>query len=858
MLKSSPRGLKTAYFTAVGLIGIIFITILLGIQFFIRDRFDDSMIVNLVGKQRSKAQKVSTLVHRAGFLNNHHDLFVEVKNDLEELRTRQRWFMNKVSGDSLAWSSPEFTAAYKRSQLLLHSVEAVVNQLSSAGASSGELVKQVDRVADDINQFIHETDFMVVSYIAQHKKQVHRIYNVSLVIFLIAILSLAAVGYLIFRPYLKQFADQFDELKNTKSKLDLILRNNPAVIYYAKRIGSSFQTVFVSDNIETLAGHKAEQVIKEKNFWRSNLHPDDSQKVLQSLEEKKSQKIEYRFRRKDGSYVWIKDDYQRLQDTNTGEDQIAGFMIDCSQEKMIETERQALTDRLSLAARASKMGIWEWDTREDILIWDQQMFQLHGEKDFSNKMRFSFWESFVLSDDIPHCRNVIQTALQNGEDFEMQFRIKRSDTEEVRHIKCAALLKGHIIIGANWDISQKIRKNEALEEAKKFAEQSLKVKSAFLANMSHEIRTPMNGVIGLTNLLLEKQLDPTVKKHVKTIKSCADGLLIIINDILDFSKMESGKFTLEKKGFSVRDLVDSSSSFLAPKAKAKDLVIIGHIGSDVPDQLLGDLTRVRQILLNFLSNAIKFTSYGKIEVFVHADSLPDGKWQLTFEVRDTGCGIPKEQIGKLFREFSQLETEATTKQSGTGLGLAICSRLADLMGGHVWCESEVGVGSSFYFSVVLPEYSNKILINGSGRNGRSKFEKISKEYPLKILLAEDNQVNRLLEVELLKKLGYSPDVAENGLEVLEAVRSEHYDVILMDIQMPKLSGLEAARRIHEEVLADKVPKIIALTANVMHEDRKLYRSAGMDGFIGKPINIETLVSTLKRVKVRKKHTFLDS
>jgi signal transduction histidine kinase/DNA-binding response OmpR family regulator/HPt (histidine-containing phosphotransfer) domain-containing protein len=391
-------------------------------------------------------------------------------------------------------------------------------------------------------------------------------------------------------------------------------------------------------------------------------------------------------------------------------------------------------------------------------------------------------------------------------------------------------------------VSSAIMLEPRVEGRTKAAKEASQATSEFLATMSHEIRTPMNGVLGMLGLILDSELSEEQRKLARTARQSAEDLLSIINDILDYSKLEAGKVELEKVNFSLAAVVDNIVSLLRPLAASKSLDLVVSLAPDLPNWLVGDPTRLRQILFNLVGNAIKFTERGSVRVCGFHRSLEEGRLELRFEINDTGIGIAKESQERVFNRFNQADPTTTRKFGGTGLGLAISRQLTSLMGGRIGVESEPARGSMFWFTIVCA-----IGAEPSESEASNVDQVPLPDRKLRILVADDDQANQLLIKMLLGKQGYIIDAATNGLEAIEAVQKVAYDIVLMDVQMPEMDGPTATRLIRrlDEPLCNIA--IIALTANAMQGHREEYLAAGMDDYVSKPIKPSALFFAIAKV-----------
>ncbi|HWQ20983.1 MAG TPA: PAS domain S-box protein [Methanotrichaceae archaeon] len=528
-----------------------------------------------------------------------------------------------------------------------------------------------------------------------------------------------------------------------------------------------------------------------------------------------------------------------------------GIITDISERKQVEKELWRSRERYQNIFENSILGLYQSVPEGRYISVNPAFARLFGYN--------SPEEMLACVNDIghqlyvnPHDRErAIELITKQGflEGFELQVQRRDGTTFWVSmNTKIVRDEDGLHFDGTVEDITKRKRAEEMLRDAKEAAEEADRAKSEFLANMSHEIRTPMNAVIGMTGLLLDSDLNSEQSESLEIIRNSGDALLSIINDILDFSKIESGKMGLENKSIDLRGFVKSSMDLVAVSAASKGLSLSCRIDDCVPGAIMSDPTRLRQILVNLLANAVKFTEKGGVDVSITSKALVRDRHQLHFAVRDTGIGIPSDRRDMLFHSFSQVDMSTTRRYGGTGLGLAISKRLVELMGGKIWVDSTPGEGSTFHFTMpALASAAGLLSVEAKAAPAKSPGEMNGK---MRILLAEDNAVNRKVVSQMLRKLGYRADMAEDGLEVLKALERQHYDLILMDIQMPEMDGLEASRQIRKLRPAAEQPHIIALTAYALEGDKERCLEAGMDSYVAKPVRIEDLKAALLRCEAK--------
>ncbi|MBI4872497.1 MAG: PAS domain S-box protein [Candidatus Riflebacteria bacterium] len=515
--------------------------------------------------------------------------------------------------------------------------------------------------------------------------------------------------------------------------------------------------------------------------------------------------------------------------------QFAAVFTDITERKQAEEALRESEARLRALAEALPQIVWTGSADGSIEWFNQHWYEYTGAPQGVGE-GWS-WDRVTHPDDLPRTVTAWQAACERGGLFQNELRLRGRDGRYRWFLVRAWPLRdagGKVLrwFGTNTDVQE-------MKAARAAAEAANEAKSRFLANMSHELRTPMNAILGMIDVALPRATDPIMRDCLQTAKGSADLLLTVLNDLLDSASIESGKLRLEPAAFSLRRMLDQIFRVLSAPAEQKGLTFRCRVSEGTPDAVLGDRTRLQQVLLNLTGNAIKFTERGEVELCLRA-TRQDGHTDLEFAVRDTGIGLPPADQERLFQPFGQADASRTRRFGGTGLGLSICKSLVDLMKGRIWVESEPGKGTTFSFSVRLP------LAQGPLPETKALPEAPTTTHSgLRVLLVEDNPANRKLASYILKHRGHTVEAACDGREALRLTEKVEYDVILMDVQMPGMDGLEATAAIRKREAGVRRVPIVAMTAHAMKDDCERCLEAGMDGYLAKPVNAKAMIDLVE-------------
>jgi PAS domain S-box-containing protein len=669
------------------------------------------------------------------------------------------------------------------------------------------------------------------------------------------------------------------DLQLSESKLNDILNSASGIISRIQfKVDGTWDITYVSKGCEKISGYSPAELIDDQNLWFSCINPEDWQSfgdhIYANIFAQRTETYIYRFKHKDGSQRWISQTNHSRWDANQNVYVVTIISTDVSDRKQAELALQESEAKLRKLNENVPGMIYQYvlhaNGNDEFTYVSQMCFKIYELEPIAAMQNAQLLWSMVHPDDVLDLQQSITVSVESLSPFRSEHRIIMPD-KSLKWVQASARpdyqVNGDIVWdGVIVDISDRKQIEIELIEAKQKAEAANRAKSRFLSSMSHEIRTPMNGVLGMAQLLEMTNLDEEQVDFVQTIKETGNALLTIINDILDYSKIESGMLEIEEKVFVLEDMVIGVIKLMENLALAKQIELKYAIAPDIPDTVIGDRARLRQILLNLVGNAIKFTPHGLVMITINGGFKElTNQYELKFAVADTGIGLQKEQITKLFQAFSQADNSISRKYGGTGLGLAICKRLVELMGGTIWVESLRNIGgnpppdwksegqrddqgSIFHFAIAVSIPASKTGMlkqsqDSSSLNGSLIDPELATNFPLQILLVEDNPVNQMVGRLLLKRLGYQIDIAENGFDAVQATQEKLYDLILMDVQMPKMDGLTATKLIRSHPLNSQT-QIVAMTANAMPEDRQACFDAGMDDYISKPVVMPEIIQLI--------------
>ncbi len=638
-------------------------------------------------------------------------------------------------------------------------------------------------------------------------------------------------------------------LEEHKLRLEMAIESSGAALWDWDIASNK---VYYSPTWKKILGYLDEEIRFNLSEWEDRIHPEDKDKTLQCLHQYLDGKVpayeaEVRLRHKDGHYLSFLDRGRITHYNNDGSPaRMIGIGFNISELKETQQKLKESESRWNAALEGSEFGAWEWDFENNTLYFSPKLKELYGYKPEELNPTPEFWIGTCHPDDLEESKTALYEHLHNkSQQFKSDRRVLHQDGSyrwfQSRGIviKRDADGKPLKVVGSVVDITGQKKLEEELIAAKENAEAHLKIKRRFLANISHEIRTPMHAIMGIAEQLSLSKLDEKQEYYLKIINESSKALLSIINDVLDISKIEDGKMKIETVDFGLREIFYNVFNLFSDAAAAKNLAYNVQFDEKLNKIFLGDPARIRQIMLNIVSNAVKFTEQGSITLQCRLASRTDKSYHVIFECSDTGIGMNEDMKKRLFQDFSQEDESFERKYGGSGLGLAITHELVSLMDGTINVISEKNAGTMV--TINLPFVESKEILN---KNVTKPVITAKEELSgLSVLVAEDNQFNRLLLQIMLGNNDISYDMADNGLQAVELATRKNYDIVLMDIQMPEMDGIEATKKIRS-MTGDKLP-IIAITANAVEEELKAYIREGLTDYLTKPFDEQKLINKIK-------------
>jgi PAS domain S-box-containing protein len=666
--------------------------------------------------------------------------------------------------------------------------------------------------------------------------------------FIVVFGSIAAFAGLVARQRKRLAMVEQHTLRDSEERFRALTENSTDLIAI---LGVDQRLSYVSPSAARTLGYDSTSLVGSKVL--DLVHPEDANAVSAWLRSSQStakpESMEFRLHSHGGEWVWMESDVRNL----LSDPKVQGLVLnarDVSERKRFTDELAESEQRFKLIAAASSDIFWDWDLVTNKVWWNDNLYKSFGYALEEIKPDIESWTSRIHPEDAERVEQAISNVIKSGTvSYADEYRFRRGDGSYADILDRGEVLRDHSgkavrMVGVMMDISRRKRTEQELQQSKEAAEAASRSKSEFLANMSHEIRTPLNGVMGMTDLALETELTSEQREYLETVKLSADSLLTVINDILDFSKMEAGKIELEVLDFNLRDCVETTLKTLALRADEKNLELMCEVAPEIPELVRGDSNRLRQVILNLVGNAIKFTSAGEVSLKVHADAGGEGKNRmLHFTVSDTGIGISSEKLQLIFEPFTQADTSTTRKYGGTGLGLTISSRLVEMMGGKIWVESEVDRGTQFHFTALVEVADPKPI-----EVGTIAPPEILRD--VRVLVVDDNRTNRRILEGMLKLWEMKPASVESGEEALAELATAHeagerYGLILTDMHMPGMDGFTLVERIRQKPELTAAT-IMMLTSAGHRGDAMRCQELGVAAYLLKPIRQSELREAIAR------------